>query len=501
MQAVFRVDVSVDIGSGHFMRCLSLAKAMISEGIQCQFVCRDLPGHMAEHIRSRNINVVVLPFLAPRTKSKATHDYAAWSQVEQEQDAEEFIGRLPARCDLVIVDHYSLDKMWERKVIEHCDRLVVIDDLCRSHTADFLIDQTFCRDQTAYKKSSVNSILAGEQYALLRPEFYRLHEASIRKQTPVRHRLLVSMGGYDSLNITGVVLDQLAKMSLDWLEEVDVVLTASAPHYDEVSQKVEQHGKPLVLHDFVRDFGGLMMRSTLAIGAAGITTWERTALGLPSILVPVAENQAAVAAAMKNAEAAIVIAPENLNHEFEAAILSLRDHWHEFVRSNLLVTDGLGCRRVLQRLLPVLSEDDMPVWLDVATEADIRQVYEWQQAPETRRHERNFETQEWAEHEQWMQFSLRDLECYFYLLRKADVAVGVARLNWLRASEYEVSIFVAPGLHGKGLRLKALQLLSRLHQEITVHASVAPGDAASSSLFTAAGYEQVSEIEFVLGGK
>ena len=100
-----------------------------------------------------------------------------------------------------------------------------------------------------------------------------------------------------------------------------------------------------------------------------------------------------------------------------------------------------------------------------------------------------------------MQFSLRGLECYFYLLRKADVAVGVARLNWLRASEYEVSIFVAPGLHGQGLRLKALQLLSQLHQEITVHASVVPGDAASSSLFTAAGYEQVSGTEFVLGGK
>ena len=501
MQAVFRVDASVDIGSGHFMRSLSLAKAMVSAGVQCRFVCRDLPGHMAEHVRSRKIDVVMLPLLAPYKKPESSDDYAGWLQVDQAQDADEFVANLPAKCDLVVVDHYGLDKVWESKVIDHCDQLVAIDDLCRSHIADVLIDQTFGRDQTAYKASKVKFVLAGQQYALLWPKYYRYHEACIRRQMPNRHRLLVSMGGYDTLNMTGAVLDLLAAAPPEWLERVDVVLTAAAPHYEEVRRKIERRGAPLVLHDFVQDFGGLMMGSTMAIGAAGTTTWERAALGLPSILVPVAENQAAVAAAMREAKTAIVIEPEDLSRQFDAAILSLRDHWHEFVRANLLVTDGLGCRRVLQRLLPLLSEDNVPVWLDVATEVDTRQVYEWQQAPETRRHARNPESPVWAEHEQWMQASLRDPECYFYMLRKAGVAVGVVRLNWLRASEYEVSIIVAPSLYGQGLGLNALKLLRQLHQEITIHATVLPGDTASLRLFAAAGYEQASDTEFVLSGK
>jgi UDP-2,4-diacetamido-2,4,6-trideoxy-beta-L-altropyranose hydrolase len=474
---------------------------MVAAGIHCRFVCRDLPGHMAEHIRARKIDVVMLPLLAPYTKPKSSEDYAGWLQVQQEQDAAEFIAHLPANCDLVIVDHYALDETWERKVIDHCDRLVVIDDLCRPHIGDFLIDQTFGRDGTAYRQSKVKSILAGEQYALLRPEYYKFHETSIDKQAPARHRLLISVGGYDALNITGAVLDLLARSSVDWLEAVDVVLTVSAPHYKEVRKRVEQASSTWMLHDFVRDFGQLIMRSTLAIGAAGTTTWERAACGLPAIIVPVAENQAATASAMSNAKAAIVIKPEELEGQFDAALIKLRDNWGEFVRANLLITDGLGCRRVLQRLLPLLSEGEKPVWLDLATDADIRPIFEWLATPEAGWKAHGYELVDWASHQRWMQSALHDPECYFYILREADVAVGFVMLNRRGPGEYEVAALLAADVYGHGLSLQALQLLSQLHRGVTIRATVSPADAASSRLFSAAGYKRESSTEFVLRRK
>jgi len=61
MKAAFRVDASLEIGSGHVMRCLTLADALRAAGARCLFVSRLHPGHLLELIRQRGFAVTALP--------------------------------------------------------------------------------------------------------------------------------------------------------------------------------------------------------------------------------------------------------------------------------------------------------------------------------------------------------------------------------------------------------------------------------------------------------
>jgi len=491
MRVAFRADASSDIGAGHVMRCLALADALAARGADCHFLCRELPGQLFDRIEARNFAVTRLP---------ATRASGATSP-GQAEDAAEFLAALAGPADIVVVDHYALGAEWEKAVNGHCGQLIVIDDLCRQHVASLVIDQTLGRSASAYSHGQVGEVLAGSEYALLQPVYYRFREQLDRSVVPHEHRLLVSMGGYDALNVSASVLEVLASSACDWIRHIDLVLPTAAPYFASIRQRLSELGGRFVLHDFVEDMAGLMSCCTLAIGAPGSTTWERAVLGLPSVLVPFAANQADVAVAMQDAHTGIAIQRDALAAELPAALTRLRSHWPDYVQANLAVSAGLGCRRVVQRILPASSRDGCSVWLAVAGEADIAQVYEWQQMPEIRRYARNPQVPDREAHYSWMRARLRDPFCYFYMICRSGEAAGVVRLDRQRPGEYEVSIYVAPGLHGQGLGLTALNLLGELHQELTIHATVLPGNAASLRLFASAGYQRVSDTEFVLPGR
>jgi UDP-2,4-diacetamido-2,4,6-trideoxy-beta-L-altropyranose hydrolase len=489
MRVVFRADASIDIGAGHVMRCLALADALAARGASCHFMCRELSGHLCDRIETRGFPVTRLPMV---------NGPAAAAVTAPADDAAEFLAGLSGPADIVIVDHYGLGEAWEQIVRKHCGQLVVIDDLCRSHMANLLVDQTLGRSAAAYSHGQLDGVLAGSEYALLQPTYYRLREQLDRSIVPQEHRLLVSMGGYDSLDVTGSVLAVLETAACDWIDRIDLVLPATAPHFSALRQRIDKLGGRFVLHDFVEDMAALMSHCTLAIGAPGSTTWERAVLGLPSVLVPFAPNQVDVAVAMQDAKAAVSLQRDALPAALPGALAYLRNHWADCVQANLAVTTGLGCRRVVQRILPVLARDGSPVWLAVAGEADISQVYAWQLMPEVRRYARNPRPPDRDEHNTWMRARLRDPFCYFYIVRKADARVGVVRLDRLRRGEYEVSIYLLPEVHGQGLGRIALNLLDELHRELTIHATVLPGNIASFRLFASAGYQGVSDTEFVL---
>ena len=52
MKVLVRTDASVEIGSGHLMRCLTLADQLRSEDAEVAFACRDLPGGMFDLLQA-----------------------------------------------------------------------------------------------------------------------------------------------------------------------------------------------------------------------------------------------------------------------------------------------------------------------------------------------------------------------------------------------------------------------------------------------------------------
>ena len=318
MNVVLRVDASERIGTGHVMRSLTLADALVAQGNSCQFISRAHPGNLIEFVRSRGYTVYALS--EPHVPSDGLHAvdeeqapiHGHWLGVTQAQDIEACAPILAElQPDWLIEDHYALDARWESALKPYYRRLMVIDDLAdRPHACDLLLDQTFSRDAEDYRAwVPANCVLlCGSQYALLRPEFAALRPYSLqRRAEPQLRQLLITMGGVDKDNATCQVLEGLRSCPLPADCRITVVMGTTAPWLAEVERLAHDMPWLTQVKVGVRDMAQLMTDSDLAIGAAGATSWERCCLGLPTIMVVLAANQYQVARGLEKAGAAVVI--------------------------------------------------------------------------------------------------------------------------------------------------------------------------------------------------
>lgn len=283
---VIRADASRRIGSGHVMRCLSLASVLRARGRTVEFVSRILPGNLIDLVQGQGFVVHALQAI----KDEGLQE---WLGVSIEQDLEETLAAIATRqVEWLIVDHYGLDAHWERAIAPCVDRIMVIDDLAnRNHDCHLLLDQNFSLDPS---KRYIDRLppscttLLGPKFALLREEFARAR-ASLRVRDGKVRKALVFFGGSDPRNLTGQALQIMASPGLDDIE-IDVVVGASNPHRDDIVKRLGDKKTARLLVQ-IDNMAELMAAADLSIGAGGSTTWERMCLGLPSVVVTIAENQ------------------------------------------------------------------------------------------------------------------------------------------------------------------------------------------------------------------
>jgi len=293
MRVVFRSDASSIIGSGHLMRCKTLADELRERGAEVLFICREHCGNLISLLREAGYVTIVLPM--PSNGDVMPPDDAgcdSWLGVTQSVDAAQTLEALgDAMPDWLIVDHYGLDVTWERLLRPKVGRIFVIDDLAnRKHDCDFLLDQNAYEDQASRYHGKIPSLctgLFGPRYVLLRQEFQIAKHQLKRLQRPIK-RVLVAFGGTDKIE-TFAVLNVLAKPNFSSLE-VDVVIGFRHPEKNEIFAMCARHTE-WHLHCGTKEMAMLMARADIAIGAGGITTWERIYLGLPAFVKAVAPNQ------------------------------------------------------------------------------------------------------------------------------------------------------------------------------------------------------------------
>lgn len=301
MRVVFRCDASIQIGTGHVIRCLTLADALTKKGAECHFICREHEGHLVEVVEQRGHQAYSLPFegdMGNSSKAGVKLLHANWLGVTQQEDAQQCIDIIKLiQPNWLIVDHYAIDISWEKMLRPYCKKLMIIDDLVdRRHDCDILLDQTFGRDKQDYlglvSKRCV--LLCGSEYALLRPEFAQWRDYSLERRKPSRlEHLLINLGGVDKDNITTQILKRLEKSSLPEYSKITVIMGSTAPWIESVKAEAKTLPWETEVKSGVSNMAELMANSDLAIGAAGSTIWERFCLGLPSILIVIAENQEA----------------------------------------------------------------------------------------------------------------------------------------------------------------------------------------------------------------
>jgi UDP-2,4-diacetamido-2,4,6-trideoxy-beta-L-altropyranose hydrolase len=290
MKIAFRTDASSQIGTGHFMRCLTLAEELKKQDIDVCFISRNLPTHLNDMLSAKDVKYI--PLNADDTKDLVDDlAHSSWLGISQAQDAQATVEALAGQVyDWMVVDHYALDVRWESIVRPNVKKIMVIDDLAdRHHDCDVLLDQNYYADmQTRYKDKvpSHCQLLLGPSYALLREEF-----RALREQVKVRNgevkKVLVFFGGVDADNYSNQTIEALAE--IDAKLQVDVVIGAQHPFKEMIESACESYG--YVCHVQTQHMAKLMANADLAIGAGGSTILERCALALPSIVIVMANNQ------------------------------------------------------------------------------------------------------------------------------------------------------------------------------------------------------------------
>ncbi len=348
MKVVFRVDASLQMGTGHVMRCLALAQALKYNEANVEFICRKHEGSLIDKIRLNGFNVHELEVLE-EVDDKLAHSH--WLGATQQQDADDCLDILKAeKTNWLIVDHYALDEQWQKRLKPYCKKLMVIDDLAdRKHQCDVLLDQNFGRSYQDYKDLVPASakLLMGSEYALLRPEFEKYRQYSLdRRKDEKFKKLLINMGGADKDNITGKVIErlQVAKLSKD--VEITVVMGKTAPHLTSVITSANNLPYRSEVKVDVDNMAELMANADIAIGASGATTWERCCLGLPTIQLITAYNQTFIARKLNKINAIKLVEIDDVVENLENF-----QYWMKSTgESASKVTNGTGIKYILEYL-------------------------------------------------------------------------------------------------------------------------------------------------------
>jgi UDP-2,4-diacetamido-2,4,6-trideoxy-beta-L-altropyranose hydrolase len=296
MKIVIRTDASPLIGSGHLMRCLTLADILARKGASVSFVMRRLAGHLTEPVRQHGQLLHLLPSPSePLSAYPFPENHTAWLGVDWQTDATETIDAIcheGTSTDLLIVDHYALDGRWESIVGRYCRKLMVIDDLAdRTHLCDILLDQNLRPDAHRRYGSLVPSecqTLFGPRFALLRDEFAR-HREQVTRHAKTLRNILIFFGGSDPHNLTTLTLRALRQV-LTPRTTVDVIIGPVNNHAEAITASADRLDSCTV-HENVTEMAPLMIQADFCIGGGGSTTWERCCLGLPTVVVASSESE------------------------------------------------------------------------------------------------------------------------------------------------------------------------------------------------------------------
>lgn len=358
LTVAFRADASIQMGTGHIMRCLTLAEALRDQGHQCQFICRDHEGHLGELIRRKGFALHLLPRAEPAELGDETEyglAHAQWLGSTWQIDAEQTL-HVISGCDpdWMVVDHYALDVRWERKVACAVGHVMVLDDLAdRVHECTLLLDQNLGTLADDYRRliPADCALLLGPKYALLRGEFAQWRTESLQKRSAqhVCEHLLINFGGTDPDNLTDYVLTAIEEHMPDDLN-ITVVLGNNAPWIENVKKHVAALGPKFNVKVGAESMAWEMYKADVAIGAAGSTSWERCTLGLPAIVLSQADNQNKILNALQIAGAIEKITFEDIESHLSGLLMQLaknvskRKYMSDCAAG---VCDGLGVERVI----------------------------------------------------------------------------------------------------------------------------------------------------------
>lgn len=342
MNIFIRTDASVSIGTGHVVRCMTLADELRGKGAEVSFICRKETGNLIGFIKEKGYRVYPLPAdIDLLTDRDLTHKI-----LQKQQEL----------TDWLIIDHYGIEASWESSMREYVKKILIIDDLAdRQHDCDLLLDQNYSSVMKRYQGLVPEHCiqLIGPEYALLRPQFREARE-NLKKESGEVKKILVFMGGADPANETCKVLRALKMLNRPDIA-IDVVIGTPNPFKNEI-ENIAQQMPHTASYFNVNNMSELMTSADIGIGASGTSTWERCCTGLPSIVMVLADNQKDIAEELEKEGVVVTLGWHEdviekgvkeaievlLNNPGRMKVMSLK---------SMELVDGQGTKRIVNELM------------------------------------------------------------------------------------------------------------------------------------------------------
>lgn len=476
----FRVDTSIEIGTGHLMRCLALAQAWQHAGGDVIFVMATETPALEARLKSEGMEIVYIPV-----------------QIGSVEDARETVNltrRLNA--DWVVVDGYNFGGEYQQIIKDNGLRLLMVDDYghAEHYYADIVLNQNISADEGLYvKREPYTQLLLGVKYTLLRREFWQWREWK-REIPTVARKVLVTLGGSDPDNVTLKVIQALQLVEVDNLEAV-VVVGGSNPHYEQLKSVCFDAKFPVHLKRNVTNMPEVMAWADVAIAAGGTTTWELAFMGLPCIILVLADNQRAIASELDKTKIAVNLGwyKDVSATEIGSVVTQLlinTDTRAEVVKNSRKLVDGEGCKQILRYLEPKLLK------LRSVCSEDCRLLWEWSNELEVRAASFSTGFIPWEDHVQWFKSKLNAFNCIFYIaIDRNDVPVGQVRYDIESNEEAVISISINKKFRYQGYGHYLINLgckkIFRDSNLTRINAYIKPYNKSSIKAFSQADFQKI----------
>lgn len=472
MNILLRADASAKTGGGHMGRCIALAQELGARGNLVEFATR-----ADDRLGTSMLTRAEIPFRILDCNDDWQSDAKATRETAQ-------------ASDWVVVDHYGLDDRWETQIKESGSKILVIDDLAsRRHDCDILVDAGRAPGSDAYRDllPPASAVLLGPRYSILRREF---RERQRRAPRTRKKNILVFFGSVDGSELTIPVLEALDGVDHRASLNVHVVVTDANPRRRQVRQF-----EGVIVHENVPSMATVLGDMDMAIGAAGLSMWERCRMGIPSLTIAVNDNQKPGLEIAASAGAIVPLALEDARssrilHETVSAFVANRSALEAAGSSARQLVDGKGAVRIASlcgsaKLRRALREDCRLIW-NWANDSLVRQMA-FNTAPIP-----------YERHIEW--YDAR-LNCASAFIRIAEIdgdPAGQIRFEFIEDEKgWLVDISVARKFRGRGLGLellqKALLELRRDFADARAVARVKKANRNSIRLFESAGFFRHSE--------
>lgn len=484
---LIRADASVLIGTGHIMRMIALGQAWQVQGGEVHFLYAE-----------------ITPALEQRLASEGFHLSRIHATLGSSEDLSETIRLISKtlQTDLqnarVVLDGYHFCSDFQLGIKAAGFKLLVVDDYRHAdfYHADWVLNQNIsAREELYAKRSPDTKLLLGPKFAMLRKEFLP-YKGWQREIAPVAKKILVTLGGSDPDNVTFKVIQALIDLDL----HVKVVIGGSNPHLRKIENFIQSQNNSTAFVEVMVNatyMPELMAWADVAVAAAGSTCWELAFMGLPSLLVILAENQVGIAKELESAGFGVRLGRgADFDYKlFQIALVRVLEnpaqrHSASIAGRNLV--DGMGCHRTMCQF-----NQTSPICLRPVSDSDIELLWEWAKDPVTRQNSFDSAKIPWEEHRAWCRNKLSDESCRLWIaLNGGSAPVGCVRFD-CKESEATISLTVAPNARGKGYGTKIIQhACDRLFAKSPfhlVHAYVKPENIASVKVFEAAGFRYDSD--------